>query len=155
MRVDFCGTESVHLWPVYQEISSGWISDGKISGRVLYDKDGETFIAPYFSVEEINYTYESLFFGNQTRRDIFASFSMPKKGNNSRGYVSYSVKGNSSADVIYSYMHYTHQKSRFDRGGKENGVASPHIGSILHGFPENSVFHFDSGSERPLRLILP
>ena len=109
----FCGTESVHLWPVYQDISSGWISDGEISGRVLYDKDGETFIAPYFSVEEINYTYESLFFGNQTRRDIFASFSMPKKGNNRRGYVSYSVKGNSSADVIYSSMHYTHQKSRF------------------------------------------
>lgn len=109
----FCGTESVHLWPIYQDISSGWISDGEISGRVLYDKDGETFIAPYHSLEETYLTYETIFFGNQTRRDIYGSFSMPKKGNNRRGYVSYSVKGNSSADVIYSSMHYTHQKSCF------------------------------------------
>lgn len=109
----FCGTESVHLWPIYQDISSGWISDGEISGRVLYDKEGETFIAPYHLLEETYLTYDTVLFGNQTRRDIFASFSMPKKGNNGRGYVSYSVKGNSSADVIYSSMHYTHQKSRF------------------------------------------
>lgn len=109
----FCGTESVHLWPVYQDISSGWISDGKISGRVLYDKDGETFIAPYHLLEETYLTYDTVLFGKQTRRDIYGSFSMPKKGNNRRGYVSYSVKGNSSADVIYSSMHYTHQKSRF------------------------------------------
>ena len=42
----FYGTESIQLWPVYRDISDGWASNGEVTGRVLYDKGGETFAAP-------------------------------------------------------------------------------------------------------------
>ena len=31
----FYGTESIQLWPVYRDISKGWMSAGEVSGRVL------------------------------------------------------------------------------------------------------------------------
>lgn len=47
----FHGTAAIQLWPVYQS-DELWSAAGEIAGRVLYDRDGETFWAPYHSLEE-------------------------------------------------------------------------------------------------------
>lgn len=47
----FHGTAAIQLWPVYQS-DELWSAAGEIAGRVLYDRDRETFWAPYHSLEE-------------------------------------------------------------------------------------------------------
>ena len=47
----FHGTAAIQLWPVYQS-DELWSAAGEVAGRVLYDRDGETFWAPYHSLEE-------------------------------------------------------------------------------------------------------
>ena len=107
----FYGTESIQIWPVYKNISEGWISDGGVSGRVLYDKNGKTFVAPYHSIGEQTYTYSDILWGDQTNTDIFATFSMPEKGIDCRGYVAYPIKEIQDGYIISSWINYTHQES--------------------------------------------
>lgn len=115
----FYGTESIQLWPVYQIVSEGWASSGETSGRVMYDKDGETFAAPYYSLENKTYTsnkpytLDSIFWGEQTSTDVFATFSMPKNGENYRGYIAYPILETQDGYTISSWVNYTHQRSRF------------------------------------------
>ena len=47
----FHGTAAIQLWPVYQS-DELWSAAGEVAGRVLYDRGGETFWAPYHSLEE-------------------------------------------------------------------------------------------------------
>lgn len=47
----FHGTAAIQLWPVYQS-DELWSAAGEVAGRVLYDRGGETFRAPYHSLEE-------------------------------------------------------------------------------------------------------
>lgn len=47
----FHGTAAIQLWPVYQS-DELWSAAGEVAGRVLYDRDGETFRASYHSLEE-------------------------------------------------------------------------------------------------------
>ena len=107
----FYGTEFIQIQPVYQYTSEGWASIGEMTGRVLHDKDGKTFSAPYYSLGEQTYTTSSFFWGERTRRDIFATFSMPAKGENCRGYVAYLVAEVQDGWDIDSWFNYTHQTS--------------------------------------------
>ena len=107
----FYGTESIQIWPVYRDISKGWMSAGEVSGRVLYDWDGTTLSAPYHSIGEQTFTSNSIFWGEQTSTDVFATFSMPKKGERYRGYVAYPVAEAQDGYIISSWINYTHQRS--------------------------------------------
>lgn len=107
----FYGTESIQLWPVYRVISDGWASDGEVTGRVLYDKNGETFAAPYYSLGNQTFTSNSIFWGEQTSTDVFATFSMPRQGENYRGYVAYPIAEMQDGYIISSWVNYTHQRS--------------------------------------------
>lgn len=107
----FYGTEFIQIQPVYQYTSEGWASIGEATGHVLYDKDGKTFSAPYYSLGEQTYTTSSFFWGERTRRDIFATFSMPAKGENCRGYAAYPVAEVQDGWDINSWFNYTHQNS--------------------------------------------
>lgn len=107
----FYGTESIQLWPVYRDISEGWVSAGETTGRVLYDKDGKTLSAPYHSIGKQTFTSSSVFWGEQTNTDIFATFSLPAKGEHHRGYVAYPVAEAQDGYIISSWINYTHQKS--------------------------------------------
>lgn len=68
----FHGTAAIQLWPVYQS-DELWSAAGEVTGRVLYDRDGETFWAPYHSLEEDTspYGYQGIY----GQRDIFGTFS--------------------------------------------------------------------------------
>lgn len=107
----FYGTESIQLWPVYRDIREGWAAAGETTGRVLYDQGGETFSAPYHSLGAQTFTSNSIFWGQQTSTDLFATFSMPAKGGNYRGYVAYPVAEAQDGYIISSWINYTHQRS--------------------------------------------
>ena len=68
----FHGTAAIQLWPVRQS-DELWSAAGEVAGRVLYDRDGETFWAPYHSLEEDTspYGYQGIY----GQRDIFGTFS--------------------------------------------------------------------------------
>ena len=107
----FYGTESIQLWPVYRDISEGWAAAGEATGRILYDKDGITLSAPYHSLGEQSFTSSSIFWGEQSNTDVFATFSMPAGGERHRGYVAYPVAEAQDGYIISSWINYTHQKS--------------------------------------------
>lgn len=44
--------------------------------------------------------------------DVFADFSMPKKGERQRGYVSYGIKEIQEGYMVNSWVNYTHQRGR-------------------------------------------
>lgn len=107
----FYGTEAIQLWPAYRDDSSGWGSDGEVTGRVLYNQDEKSFAAPYASLGNQTVTSNSIFWGNQTHADVFATFSMPQKGEKHRGYVAYPIVEIREDHAISSWMNYTHQRS--------------------------------------------
>lgn len=107
----FYGTESIQIWPVYRDIREGWAPAGKMTGRVLYDKSGKTLSAPYHSIGEQTFTSNSVFWGQQTSTDVFATFSMPANGEHYRGYVAYPVAEAQDGYIISSWFNYTHQRS--------------------------------------------
>ena len=67
----FHGTAAIQVWPVYQS-DELWSAAGEVAGRV-YDRGGETFWAPYHSLEEDTspYGYQGIY----GQRDIFGTFS--------------------------------------------------------------------------------
>lgn len=107
----FYGTESIQLWPVYRDISEGWSSGGAVTGRILYDNDGETFVANYYSLGPQTYTSNDIIWGSQSHTDVFATFSMPRNGCNYRGYVAYPADEVQDGYLISSWFNYTHQQS--------------------------------------------
>lgn len=106
----FYGTESIQLWPTYRTVSQGWGSAGDVTGRVLYDKDGTTYTAPYYSLGDHTFTSNSIFFGEQTSTDVFATFSMPRSGENHRGYVAYPIIEMQDGYITDCCINYTHQR---------------------------------------------
>lgn len=107
----FYGTESIQLWSAYRNHPEGWAPLGDVTGRILYDKDGETYVADYYSLDTVSYESNDVFFGNQSNTDVFATYSMPNKGSNCRGYLSYSTYEVEYGYIINSWVNYTHQQS--------------------------------------------
>lgn len=107
----FCGTEAIQIRPAYRSIPEGWSAAGDVTGRVLYDRDGQTFTASYHTLGRQTYTADSVFFGQRTNSDLFAAFSMPRHAESARGYVAYSAAGAQSGYLLSSWCNYTHQQS--------------------------------------------
>lgn len=84
----FHGTAAIQLWPVYQS-DELWSAAGEVAGRVLYDRDGETFRASYHSLEADTspYGYQGIY----GQRDIFGTFSLSTAAQHGRGYVVYAA----------------------------------------------------------------
>lgn len=87
----FYGTEAVKISPPYRDMSDGFIKRGEPTGRVLYDRENETFVSPFSSLTDATYQTQTFFSGSTTTSSVFAAFSFPQKGENYRGYVSYSM----------------------------------------------------------------
>ena len=107
----FYGTEAIQIRPAYRSIPEGWSAAGDVTGRVLYDRDGQTFTASYHTLGRQTYTADSVFFGQRTNSDLFAAFSMPRHTENARGYVAYSAAGARDGYILSSGVYYTHQQS--------------------------------------------
>lgn len=107
----FCGTEVLQIWPADENMQDGWRFAGDVTGRVLYDRDGQTFAASYHTLGRQTYTADSVFFGQRTNTDLFAPFSMPRHAESARGYVAYSTTAVQSGCLLNSWINYTHQQS--------------------------------------------
>ncbi|MCH5353182.1 MAG: hypothetical protein J1E06_06925 [Acutalibacter sp.] len=107
----FYGTESIQLWPTYRNVPEGWAPAGEVTGRILYDRAGETLSAPYYFLGAQTFISQSVFWGVQENTDVFAAFSMPAGGEQYRGYVAYPAAEAQNGYIITSWMNYTHQKS--------------------------------------------
>lgn len=104
----FHGTAAIQLWPVYQS-DELWSAAGEVAGRVLYDRGGETFWAPYHSLEEDTspYGYQGIY----GQRDIFGTFSLSTAAQHGRGYVAYAADEIPHAEyrnVLDSRFHYSY-----------------------------------------------
>ena len=104
----FRGTEALHLWPAYR-MTEGWSSCGSPTGQVLYTHAGESYAAPFHSLGHETYTHNTIFWGQQTSTDVFAEFSLPNRGENHRGYVSYTIAEVQDGWRIDTWINYTHQ----------------------------------------------
>lgn len=109
----FIGTEALQLWPAYQYSQTEASIKGDFTGRVLYDKDGRTYTAPYYWIGQKTYTSASIFDTGETRKEPFAAFSMPSDGERCRGYIAYSMVAketpNDDPQSFTCGMLYTHQ----------------------------------------------
>ncbi len=106
----FWGTESIQLWPAWR-LGEGWKQAGDLTGRLLCVGDNVTYEAPYYSVEEKTYGQTDLFDDSQTKTDIFAVFSLPRKSEQQRGYICYPVEEVNDGWIIDGWINYTHQAS--------------------------------------------
>lgn len=107
----FAGTESIQLDHAYYS-HAGWNMESEFSGQVLYDKDGQTWSAPFWSLETTEYASNGILWGDQPRRSTFAAFSLPTEGERKRAYLSYCVYQVSAGWIINAMADYTHQTSR-------------------------------------------
>lgn len=101
----FCGTECLQVMPAWQ--NEGWSRDGDPTGRVLYDRDGKTYGASFYTLG--TQTVPGFFVTGAD--NIFAGFSMPYRSENQRGYIAYPVLNLQSSDFLTSRIDYTHQKT--------------------------------------------
>lgn len=107
----FYGTEAIQIRPAYRSIPEGWSAAGDVTGRVLYDRDGQTFAAPYASLGARTFTANTILWGEQTNTDLFAAFSMPRHGEHARGYVAYSTTEALDGNILSSGEYYVHQQT--------------------------------------------
>lgn len=107
----FYGTEAIQIRPAYRSIPEGWSAAGDVTGRVLHDRDGQTFTASYHTLGRQTYTADSVFFGQRTNSDLFATFSMPRHGEHARGYVAYSTTEALDGNILSSGEYYVHQQT--------------------------------------------
>lgn len=107
----FCGTEAIQIRPAYRSIPEGWSAAGDVTGRVLHDRDGQTFAAPYASLGARTFTANTILWGEQTNTDLFAAFSLPRHGEHARGYVAYSTTEALDGNILSSGEYYVHQQT--------------------------------------------
>lgn len=107
----FYGTEVLQIRPAYRSIPEGWSAAGDVTGRVLYDRDGQTFTAPYAALGARTFTANTVLWGEQTNTDLFAAFSLPRHAQHARGYVAYSTTEARDGYILSSGVYYTHQQS--------------------------------------------
>ena len=107
----FYGTEAIQIRPAYRSIPEGWSAAGDVTGRVLYDRDGQTFAAPYASLGAQTFTANTVLWGEQTNTDLFAAFSLPRHAEHARGYVAYSTTEALDGYILSSGEYYVHQQT--------------------------------------------
>ena len=101
---DFRGTEALQLWPTSR--LDGWSQASGYTGRVLCERDGSTYTAPYYSLGPVTGTSDSIFWENQISTDGIAAFSLPRDAEHSRGYVSYTIQVAVPGYIIDSWCNY-------------------------------------------------
>lgn len=109
MNPGFHGTEALQLWSADREFL--WSPGREFTGRVLYEDGTMTYAAPYHSLGSDTYLSDSIFWGESQQTDLFATFSMPRKGESHRGYVAYSVLENQDGTIVDSWVNYIHKES--------------------------------------------
>ncbi len=108
----FWGTEAVRLRPDWVNNTWSPVRDAagqNVSGRVLMDRDGAAYTAPYWSLALQEHAAMGFPFVASTETSTFAAFSFPKQAENRRGYLTHTIQRVGTGRKIYSWFDYTHQ----------------------------------------------
>ncbi|MBQ4563110.1 MAG: hypothetical protein IJA58_01365 [Lachnospiraceae bacterium] len=83
---------------------------GEISGRLLYDRDGETFSSSDYT-SNCTVRQTEFLFTKSRKIDIVAGFSFPRDGEHYRGYFCYNARQNNDRFSLNTWSTYFHPKS--------------------------------------------
>ena len=129
-------TECISLWPTTRDGFDGWRQEGEVTGRLLFDWQGTTYEGDYYSISTEPYTTNSFFWGESQSTDPTAVFSLPRRGERCRGYLTYGVETVEEGWLLDSWVNYTHQvkwlnypamtAQEYDRSGIWNGFGAFH-----------------------------
>lgn len=121
-NTEFGGTEALRVSVSPADENSYRITciPEDISGKVLYDKDGKTYISDYHMIGTSREMTEMTGISENTSSSLFGfesaetegvcgAFSMPEAGKAHRGYISFTVKGYGEKFISSDGMEYYHQ----------------------------------------------
>ena len=83
-------TEGVELWPMWRD-DENWARGNIVEGRVLCDRQGQTYTAGFAALDSGSYTSQS-FFGSSRRSTITAEWSRLRGAEDLRAYVLYDAE---------------------------------------------------------------
>ena len=101
------------------QLGSGYIGDEfwagePVSGRVLYDRGGVSYAAPYHDFGLGTRQVDTMFFGRGSEYSLSGSFSFPNSGERQRGYLVYTMRDVEEDPVrIAAQPHYWRANSWF------------------------------------------
>lgn len=104
-----CLAEGMEIWPVWQENEESWSPGGWYSGRLLCEKDGQSYAADFYSVESGSYETTNIF-GTTQNTGMIAEWSRMRRGENTRAYLLYDAEMlTSELPSLYSWCNYVRQ----------------------------------------------
>jgi hypothetical protein len=139
-------SECILLWPAYKDnFSQGYRLDRAITGRILFDRDGQVYTGDYYSLSDQTYT-EPSFFGmpQSTNTYPIATFSLPLRGDYARGYLCYVVEVLDEGWLFDSWNDRNRHNRRPPTGGFGGGYRPPRPPMGGFGGPRS----FGGGSSR-------
>ena len=83
-------TEGVEIWPMWRD-GENWARGNIVGGRVLCDRQGQTYTADFAALDSGGYTSQS-FFGSSQRSCITAEWSRLRGAEELRAYVLYDAE---------------------------------------------------------------
>lgn len=102
-------TDCIYVEPLYSTSNLvNWEKAGEISGQVLCEKDGETYVSPYHSLSDgQNKGNNSLNLSSDSGEGgILGQMSFLKGSENCRGYIAHKVRLNSELDFDKVHVYY-------------------------------------------------
>ena len=104
-----CLAEGMEIWPVWQGNEESWSPGGWNSGRLLCEKDGQSYTADFYSVESGSYKTTNIF-GTTQNTGIIAEWSRMRHGGNVRVYLLYDAEMlTPEMPSLYSWCNYVRQ----------------------------------------------
>lgn len=85
--------------------------DGEITGHLVCDIDGKTYVAPYYSMKRDAY-YFNIMGSYMGQNAIYTEFSFDRKADGYGGYISYELTGNDPEILITVQTEFLHQNDR-------------------------------------------
>ena len=86
-----CLAEGMEIWPVWQGNAESWSPGGWNSGRLLCEKDGQSYTADFYSVKSGSYETTNIF-GTTQNTGIIAEWSRMDHSGNVRAYLLYDAE---------------------------------------------------------------
>ena len=104
-----CLAEGMEIWPVWQGNEESWSPGGWYSGRLLCEKDGQSYAADFYSVESGSYETTNIF-GTTQNTGMIAEWSRMRRGENTRAYLLYDAEMlTPELPSLYSWCNYVRQ----------------------------------------------
>lgn len=107
------GNEGIEIWPGWQCDGYGRPEQPVLSGRILFERDGETFTSGCADLGTAPHGSNSFLgdWNDGERLDILARYALPLRGDHIRGYLLYDVElTGDEAWICQSWANYTHQQ---------------------------------------------